>query len=169
MAHYIETALGTRPPIQLIESVFTQTEGNPLSVTEVVRLLAQEETLAAAGENPSATSDGATWNLRIPEGVREVIGRRLNRLSTDCNDTLSVASIIGREFSLSQLRSLFEQLTEDQLLEMLEEALEARVIEELPSEAELNAPPSGDLREYPQSRECVVLGAVSPASGLIYC
>ncbi|MFQ6026936.1 MAG: hypothetical protein ACE5Q6_05400, partial [Dehalococcoidia bacterium] len=68
----------------------------------------------------------------IPEGVREVIGRRLNRLSQRCNQTLATASIIGREFSLDQLKPLVEDVTEDRLLEVLEEALSARIIEELP-------------------------------------
>jgi tetratricopeptide (TPR) repeat protein len=70
--------------------------------------------------------------VRIPEGVREVIGRRLNRLSQRCNQTLTIASVIGREFTLEQLKSLIEDMTEDRLLEVLEVALAARVIEELP-------------------------------------
>jgi tetratricopeptide (TPR) repeat protein len=43
-----------------------------------------------------------------------------------------VASIIGREFTSAQLNSLVEDATEDRLFEILEEALSARVIEELP-------------------------------------
>jgi tetratricopeptide (TPR) repeat protein len=64
--------------------------------------------------------------------VREVIGRRLNRLSQRCNEALTVASILGREFTLTQLGSLIEEVTEDRLFEILEEALAARVVEELP-------------------------------------
>ncbi|MCZ6866989.1 MAG: hypothetical protein O7E55_06635, partial [Chloroflexi bacterium] len=73
-----------------------------------------------------------SWTVRIPEGVREVIGRRLNRLSQRCNDSLTIASVIGREFELRQLTPLVEDISEDRLLEVLEEALSARVIEELP-------------------------------------
>ena len=78
----------------MAEAVHTQTEGNPLCVTEVVRLLVQEGEL---------TQDAGTrdfWTVRIPEGVREVIGRRLNRLSQRCNETLTIASVIGQEFEL---------------------------------------------------------------------
>ena len=111
----------------LAEAVHTQTEGNPLFVTEVVRLLVQEGQLRheQVGERDS-------WEMRIPEGVREVIGRRLNRLSARCNETLTTASVIGREFELRQLVHLVEGLSEDRLQEVLEEALSARVIEELP-------------------------------------
>ena len=40
--------------------------------------------------------------------------------------------VIGREFELRQLAPLVEDMSEDRLLEVLEEALAARVIEELP-------------------------------------
>ena len=61
-----------------------------------------------------------------------MIGRRLERLSDRCNETLAVASVIGREFGLDELERLIDDLSEDRLLEVLEEALSARVIEELP-------------------------------------
>ena len=127
VGRFIEMAAGVTPPSALVTSVYTQTEGNPLFVTEVVRLLVQEGELSA--EKARETD---SWTIRIPEGVREVIGRRLNRLSQRCNEALSVASILGREFTMAQLRPLVEEVTEDRLLEVLEEALASRVIEELP-------------------------------------
>ena len=71
--------------------------------------------------------------MRIPEGVREVIGRRLNQLSQRCNDTLTIASVIGREFALNQLDMLIDDLNQDMLLDVLDEALNARLVEELPT------------------------------------
>ena len=67
-------AAGVDPPQGLAEAVHTQTEGNPLFVTEVVRLLVQE------GELSSESGNRDSWTVRIPEGVREVIGRRLKPL-----------------------------------------------------------------------------------------
>ncbi len=49
-----------------------------------------------------------------------------------CNETLTIASVIGREFELRQMTPLVYDIYEDRLLEELEEALSARVIEELP-------------------------------------
>ena len=126
VARFIELASGVTPPSGMLEAVHRQTEGNPLFVTEVVRLLVQE------GELTQESGQRDSWIVRIPEGVREVIGRRLDRLSERCNETLTVASVIGREFTLEQLVPLFEGMTDDRLLEVLEEALSARVIEELP-------------------------------------
>ena len=127
VGRFIEMVAGIKPPHDLVATVYRQTEGNPLFVTEVVRLLVQEGELTR-----EKTKDSGTWSVRIPEGVREVIGRRLDRLSERCNQTLTIAAVIGRQFSLKQLDRLIEDMSGDRLLEVLEEALAARVIEELP-------------------------------------
>ena len=131
------TPSGNSTPRGLVDAVHSQTEGNPLFVTEVVRLLAQEGALtpdpspSGRGET-EGRGEGDSWTIRIPERVREVIGRRLNRLSQRCNEALTVASILGREFTMAQLRPLVEEVSEDRLFEVLEEALASRVVEELP-------------------------------------
>ncbi len=130
VGRFIEVAAGVQPEDALVNAVYTQTEGNPLFVTEVVRLLVQEGQLGQAQRTSGRQTE--SWTVRIPEGVREVIGRRLNRMSERCNDTLTMASIVGREFEFSQLKALVEDLSEDMLLDVLEEALAARVIEEMP-------------------------------------
>ena len=126
VVRFIELASGVNPPAGMLEAVYNQTEGNPLFVTEVVRLLVEE------GELTHESGHRDSWSVRIPEGVREVIRRRLDRLSERCNETLTTASVIGRQFTLENLSPLIEDMTEDRLLEVLEEALSARVIEELP-------------------------------------
>ena len=83
VGRYIELASGIKPPKGLVDAVYTNTEGNPLFVTEVVRLLAQEGEL-----EKEKLKKRKRWTVRIPEGVSEVIGRRLDRLSERCNETL---------------------------------------------------------------------------------
>ncbi|MCH7653777.1 MAG: protein kinase, partial [Chloroflexi bacterium] len=128
VARFIEVTSGIAPPATLVSAVHTQTEGNPLFVTEVVRLLVQEGELTQ-----DRLRDRESWEIRVPEGVREVIGRRLNRLSERCNETLTVAAVVGREFTLKQLDRLIDDMTQDMVLDVLEEALTARLIEELPN------------------------------------
>jgi len=128
IARFIEIAAGIDAPRELSATVHRHTEGNPLFVTEVVRDLVQ------SGELTEASIGGrSSWSVRIPEGVREVIGRRLDRLSDRTNETLTFAAVIGRQFSLAALRELVQDTSESQLLDVLDEALDARVIEELPS------------------------------------
>ncbi|MCH7801487.1 MAG: AAA family ATPase [Chloroflexi bacterium] len=118
---YVKTASSISPIPGLAEAVFGRTNGNPLFVSEVVRLLEQE-----------GIEDNQSWATAIPEGVRDAIGRRLNRLSKECNRVLTTASVIGREFSLDLLDMLIDWADEDQLLDLLEQALSTHVIEEIP-------------------------------------
>jgi tetratricopeptide (TPR) repeat protein len=119
---------GMDPPDSLVNVVHTQTEGSPLFVSETVRLLIQEGDITF-GEEPKNKT--ASWDIRIPEGVREVIGRRLDRLSDQCNEVLIIAAVVGRQFRMEILQRLIEDLTEDRLLDLLDEALAAHIIEEL--------------------------------------
>jgi DNA-binding CsgD family transcriptional regulator len=66
--------------------------------------------------------------------VREAIGQRLNRLSEQCNQVLATASVIGREFDFKLLSILGAGITEERLLEVIDEALQAHLIEEVPGE-----------------------------------
>jgi predicted ATPase len=123
----IALAAGSTPPPTLTDVLHARTEGNPLFLTELVRLLIQE------GEfTPERWHPQQGLSLKIPEGVREVIGRRLNRLSRHCVQMLTLASVIGREFSFEEVAWLVDNVSEEGILELLEEAATARVIEELP-------------------------------------
>ena len=120
VGRFVEAAIGARPHPELVTAVHGRTEGNPLFVGEVVRLLGQQ-----------GMEESQDWDISIPEGVWDVIGRRLDRLSELCNQVLTTASVIGREFDFRLLDKL-AGTSEDQLLQVLEEASEAHVIEEMP-------------------------------------
>jgi DNA-binding SARP family transcriptional activator len=124
---FVESACGFRPDQSLVRAIHNQTEGNPFFVGEVVRLLQEEGALT-----PEVRGTSARWSARIPDGVRDAIGRRLDRLSRPCVSALTVASALGREFRLDQLELLVDEIDADGLLEALDEALAARVVEELP-------------------------------------
>jgi len=124
VGRFIEITTGRAAPDVLVAAVHEQTEGNPLFVHEVVRLLATNGRL----ERPEAVT---SWSVEIPQGVRDVIGRRLSQLSSECNHVLTVASVLGREFAFGALEQLSE-VSGDQLLAALEEAIGARVINEVP-------------------------------------
>src|SRR5207302_3077838 len=69
--------------------------------------------------------------LGIPEGVREVVGRRLARLSKNSNRVLRLASVAGGDFELSVLGHAGD-IDEDDVLAALEEAAAAGLVIELP-------------------------------------
>ena len=70
-------------------AVHTETEGNPFFVGEVLRHLA--ESGAIVQRDGRWTSDVTLADVGIPEGIREVVGRRLSRLSDAANRALAVA------------------------------------------------------------------------------
>ena len=115
---YVAASANLVPPESLTTAIHDQTEGNPLFVREVVRFLVQNGQLTAGSA------------IRLPAGVREVIGRRLNLLSQTCNDVLAVASVIGRGFSLDVLLKACRPRAGDTVLEALDEALAAHIVEE---------------------------------------
>jgi DNA-binding CsgD family transcriptional regulator len=126
VGRFLKVTTDFTPSQALVEAVYTQTEGNPLFLTEVVRLLIQAgEFRLERGQQCQGVS------LRIPEGVRDVIGKRLNHLSPPCNQMLTIAAVVGREFGLEELVRLVDGVSEERVLEMLEEAVAAHVIEEV--------------------------------------
>jgi predicted ATPase/DNA-binding CsgD family transcriptional regulator len=120
-ARMIALAAGADVPAAVADTLHEQTEGNPLFVGEMTRLLVQEGLLGAA----PATQ-------RIPEGIKEVIGRRLNRLANATNQVLASAAMIGRSFEARLLLRVMEEPDEEACARALEEALQAHVIESLP-------------------------------------
>ncbi len=126
---FIETAAGADAPDELVAAVYSHTEGNPFFMTEIIRLMLEQGNLTG-----QESVEGG--NIRIPEGVKEVIGRRLNRLSDQCNQALTTASVIGREFDFRLLSSLTGDMSEDQLLGAVDEAVSAQLIEEIPNRIE---------------------------------
>ena len=111
------------------EAVHRQTEGNPLFVQEVIRYMVEEGILAREGGRPTRQTPP---EMRIPEGLRDVIGKRMSRLSPECNTVLRMASVIGRVFPLRVLEQVADTPEAD-LFAALEEAQAAAVIEEQPS------------------------------------
>jgi class 3 adenylate cyclase len=118
---YIEMTSGAPAPVGLAEAVQERTDGNPFFVGEVVRLLASEGKL---------TSGGSAAELHIPQGVREVIGRRLDRLSDETNAALRVAAVIGRDFD-EELVWRVADMQPDQLMTAATEAVAERLVTDL--------------------------------------
>jgi DNA-binding NarL/FixJ family response regulator len=114
----------------LIALIQEQTEGNPFFIRETLRLLMETGRLGRTGNARTASADSIA-ELGVAEGVREVIGRRLARLSSDANDLLTVAAVIGRFFTMRELEAASGR-DGSPLTVPLEEAEAARLIEAAP-------------------------------------
>ncbi|MEO6397517.1 MAG: protein kinase, partial [Tepidiformaceae bacterium] len=68
---YVRETARVEPRPALLEKIFEETEGNPFFLSEVVNLLTQEGSL----------SRDSVSDIAVPDGVKEALGRRLDRLS----------------------------------------------------------------------------------------
>lgn len=121
VGEFVEGHKGVNLSDDMLEVIHSRTAGNPLFVNEVAELIDTDQ-----------ITENRAWANIIPEGVRDAIGSRLNRLSPGCSQVLGTASVMGREFDFSLLRLLHSDVGADGVLAALDEALEAKVIEELP-------------------------------------
>lgn len=111
--------VGERVP-EIEHSIYAATDGNPFFVVEVLRHLTE--------------SGGSGAPLAVPPGVKDVIARRLARLSPDVRATLATASVLGRNFDVATL-SRISPLGEDELVDALEDAVSTHVVEEVAGSA----------------------------------
>ncbi len=129
---FIQGAAQIEPPRDLVEAVYARTAGNPFFMTEVVRLLVQEERLVPVAQD-QGEGKPVVLSVGMPDTVRLAIGRRLGRLSPECQRVLTTASVIGREFGLDQLERMMAGEDSGELLGAVDEALLAQMIEETPA------------------------------------
>ncbi len=101
-------------PAHVGHTLWEETRGNPFFLEEMVRQLGR--------------GNGA---LELPEGIREVIGRRLATLSERTRDVLTTAAVMGREFRVEVLEALGAH-DEDELDDVVDEGVAAHVIAEVP-------------------------------------
>jgi len=112
----------------LAAAIHASTGGNPFFARELFRHLAEEDCLTTG---PAADGlvlrDGVTLGAVVPEGVRQVVGRRLARLGEATNRMLGHAAIATGGFDFRVLQAL-TGLEEAELLDALDEALASGLV-----------------------------------------
>ncbi len=110
----------------LARTLHAETEGNPFFLEEVLAHLMETQVLFIGDDGRWTSNVSAVDDLGIPEGVREVVGRRLSRLSDACNHVLGMAAVLGPEFEVSAVGAM----AGDDVIDVLEEAARAGLIAE---------------------------------------
>jgi len=111
--------------VELARMIHEETEGNPLFTGEVLRHL--RDTGAIFEQDGRWVTRGDVAEIGIPDGVRDVIGRRLDRLSPVANDVLQTAAVVGRDFDLAVIERLVDH-DRDAIVEALDDAVDARLV-----------------------------------------
>ena len=97
--------LGSALPRELVDRLPVSTDGNPLFVRELVRMLVDDAVIRRR--------DDGTWELAIdaeavevPPTIQSLLAARVERLPADELRVLELASVVGAEFSVGALREL---------------------------------------------------------------
>ncbi|UCC54079.1 MAG: protein kinase, partial [Anaerolineaceae bacterium] len=115
-----------------LEGIYHETEGNPFFIEEICKALVESGQLVfkdGRWHRPSIEK------LGIPQSIRVAIQARAGALSATSREVLEQAAVLGRTFDLPTLQ-LATDLDEEALIETLEDALAAQLIEEERGEGE---------------------------------
>ena len=100
---------------ELVDRIYTRTDGHPFFVSEMAQLLATDSDLDL-----------------LPQGVRAAVSQRLALLPDECRELLAVASVVGREFSIDILATAIG-VEPSHVVDHLEEALTISILFALPT------------------------------------
>jgi predicted ATPase len=112
-------------PETLVSLIFEESQGYPFFVEEVYRHLIEEGKIF--DEAGQFRTDVEIDEFDVPENVRLIIGRRLERLGENEKRALTVAAVIGRNFSFKLLTAISE-IDVDELFTIVEKAQQMGII-----------------------------------------
>ncbi len=111
VAAMIETHTGVPPADDVVAELATRTAGNPFFLHELLRDLDEQDVLTGR------------LSAKVPEGVRDVLRRRLRSLPEPTRAAVAGAAVLGRDVELTRLQRLLDEPEEQVVL-----ALEAAVV-----------------------------------------
>jgi ABC-type oligopeptide transport system substrate-binding subunit len=111
---------------ELLEGIYRETDGNPFFIEEVCKALVESGKLYfkdGRWDRPDMSEIG------IPQSVRVAIQSRVGKLTPETQKILGQAAVLGREFEFDTL-AIATEADEDSLIDAMEEADQAQLIEE---------------------------------------
>ncbi|WP_426571389.1 ATP-binding protein [Aquihabitans sp. McL0605] len=112
--------------IDLAQAVRRETAGNPFFTAELLRHLGETGAIVQ-NEAGRWMLDGDLADLGLPNSVRDVVGRRVERLGPEAVRTLSLAAVIGRDVDIDLLQTV-SGIDGDALLDLVDAATSAALI-----------------------------------------
>jgi class 3 adenylate cyclase/RecA/RadA recombinase len=128
-AEMVRGLAGSGVSSRLAAPLHRETAGNPFFLEEMLRHLAETNSMPGSDLAGSQVDLGS---LDTPEGVRDLVGRRLRRLPGSVTELLSVAAVIGADFD-TELLSRAAQVPVEVVLDSLDRATEAGLVTPHPS------------------------------------
>jgi predicted ATPase len=125
LAQYLAAIAGQPTGAAIAARIHDATGGNQFFAAELVRLLRSEGRLA------SSAALASDQTLGLPPGVREVLQRRLDRLSVQSRRSLELASLVGTSFAAEFLARVSGAAPE-RVLGLMDEAVGAQLLDQSP-------------------------------------
>jgi DNA-binding CsgD family transcriptional regulator len=124
LAHHLAAIAGQPLGAVLTARIHDATDGNPFFAAELVRMLRSEGRLATV---EGLSSDQP---LGLPRAVREVLQRRLDRLTAATRRPLERASLVGARFS-AEFLARASGVEVERILGLLDEAVRTQLLDRL--------------------------------------
>ena len=112
---------------ELTRRLHAETDGNPLFTVELLRHLVE----SYQAEPSSARTLLDLAPVGLPDNVRAVMRRRVERLGASASRVLGMAAVIGLDFDLDVLAAAVDA-DEGEVLDLLESAVGAHLVKESP-------------------------------------
>lgn len=122
------------PPRGFVRFLAERSEGNPYFVTEYLRMAVSERVLVRNAQGQWIFADTADptedlcSSLPLPRSLRDVVDRRLRKLSPLAFRVMKCASVIGREVDIGIVQ-MAEALCEAEASEAIDELVSRHVLE----------------------------------------
>ncbi len=106
-------------PADLVARLPESTEGNPLFVRELVRMLADDWVIVRDGDRYALTIDADA--VEVPPTIQSLLAARVERLPVQERRLVELASVVGSEFPLGALTALAPDLDPDTVGALVEQ------------------------------------------------
>ncbi|MCK5309901.1 MAG: tetratricopeptide repeat protein [Thermoplasmata archaeon] len=120
-------------PTKFVSKLYSESEGNPFFVEEVLRSLMDEGIILRHGHIWDAGVDLST--IRIPNTIKDVITHRIARLGEVEKKILRYAAVAGDNYTFDVLREV-TKIDDELLLDSIDALMEADIIQEVPNSEE---------------------------------
>jgi adenylate cyclase len=99
-------------PEQTRQLILQKSEGNPLFVEEIIRMLIERSLIVP--QNGGWVAGKEIVAVDIPDNLQNLLMARIDRLPEEVRETLRVASVIGRQFPVKVLAEVLEKNLSDE-------------------------------------------------------
>ncbi len=114
-------------PDELLAKIPVSTEGNPLFVRELVRMLVDDHVLLRTGDGWTVTRDVDA--IEVPPTISSLLAARIDRLRSDERTIVELASVVGKEFYRGVLHELAPPAMRDLVDGVLESLRRKEIVE----------------------------------------